>query len=197
MGKEFLMVGEQYLNASKLLLDGMAESKNPWVVTSNSPISESKYSNKTAYSDFSIILPTLFNFYHGIELIMKGIIRLNNRNENFKHNHPFEELFKKLKVADKLNGSEYVITIGKYIEKPIKPSFLNDYLLVENINRISDLYESFRYPGNSIKLNNYFILKFNEELIIQDIIEMSRDIDIILKGAVKVFRDYEETTLLT
>ncbi|OEF97218.1 hypothetical protein BHF71_11190 [Vulcanibacillus modesticaldus] len=189
--KRFFLVGEQYLNTSKILLDKMVETGNKHTVISDKEISWIEYENLTKFSDFNVLIPTLFNFYHGLELIIKGMLRLHNA--EFKPEHSFENLLTKLKLSDKTNN-EYLEIISKYIEKPLKIRFLNDYIQTENIENIYDLYMSFRYPTDRSfnKFYGYIAVKYREEQILDEVLEISRDVTKILIGAVKVYRDLSD-----
>jgi hypothetical protein len=146
------------------------------------------YNRLTEYSDFNIIVPTLFNFYHGLELLIKGMIYTFN--ENFETIHYLDKLFNKLKKLDQ-SGNEYINIIGKYVEKPIKVRFLNDFMQTEQINNIYDLYMAFRYPADTkfIKFYEYLAIHYKGSDIVSEVKEISMDIDRILAGAVKVYRE--------
>jgi hypothetical protein len=186
--KRFFLVGEQYLHTSRILLDKMVESGNKHIVISDKEITWDEYESLTQFSDFNVLIPTLFNFYHGLELILKGMISLNNA--EIETEHSFDRLLCMLKKLDKSNG-EYLKIICKYIDKPLKISFLDDYMKTENIGNINDLYMSFRYPANRHFNKNYeyFTVRYREEDILSEVQEMSEDISRILIEAVKVYHD--------
>lgn len=61
----FFTVSSQYLHTSKLLLEKMYEYENMHIIVTDDESWE-YYEEKTKYSDFNIILPVLFNLYHGL-----------------------------------------------------------------------------------------------------------------------------------
>ncbi len=47
--------------------------------------SRGKYDQKTRWNDFKIGVPLLFNYYHGLELLMKGLLQETNNLPPKKH----------------------------------------------------------------------------------------------------------------
>ena len=92
---KFYKLGHQFLNSSKVLLEKLVENDNRQVVISNFEITEEYYNEQTKYSDFNIIIPILFNYYHGLELIIKAALEQVGKLEKDIHN--IEDLIKKLK----------------------------------------------------------------------------------------------------
>lgn len=193
--KNFLLAGESYLHTSKLLLDKICENKNEWIVISDKEIQWSEYERRTAYSDFNILVPTLFNLYHGLELLIKGMISLYD--EDFDTIHLLDKLFKKLKSLDQ-SGNEYISILSKYVEMPLGIIFLKDYVQDEEIGSVNELYMSFRYPAdkNFLKINEYFHLRYRGAEIISEINEISMDITRLVIGTVKVYRDLIDQSII-
>ncbi|MGD8307721.1 MAG: hypothetical protein PVF17_13770, partial [Ignavibacteria bacterium] len=63
-----------YLNLTLTIFEKTIENNNIWVVVDDSPITEHNYREKTKFSDFNIMIPSLLSFYHGIELLLKGFV---------------------------------------------------------------------------------------------------------------------------
>lgn len=69
----------QYFNIAEIILNSTINNKNIYLITSDENIAWSDLIEKTKFSDYNIIIPILFNFYHAIELIIKELIYLKNR----------------------------------------------------------------------------------------------------------------------
>ena len=103
------------------------------------------YRQMTKWSDFRIFVPTLFNFFHGIELILKGAnykIALPSSNPdhklsallaNFKTNYP--------------NAVELISIFEKYIfPNSTECMTLSTFYVSNRIADSSRFYEVFKYP---------------------------------------------------
>jgi hypothetical protein len=55
---------EKQGNKNLLFFDGNLSEDESWL----------KYDQQTNWNDNNIAIPVLFNFYHGIELVLKGLI---------------------------------------------------------------------------------------------------------------------------
>jgi len=185
---KFLQVASSYLFTSKILLEMMSFSNNNCIAIANIEITEEELMRQTKYSDTNLMIPALFNLYHGLELIMKGMVLAHDGNIITEHKP--EKLFNDLKEIEN-EDAEYIFTISKYMNKPISVNFINEYVVKEKIKDISQLYQSLRYPS-PIKLDviyNYFDLSHRGKEIIPEIDEIIRDIDLIIKGTAKIYRE--------
>lgn len=122
------------------------------------------YHEQTKWSDFNIIFPTLFLFYHGIELMIKGLFPLLGSEIPLGHKSDL------LTTLKKQNGvkEEIVNIVDKYLNfDKLKQSPLGDWLQKNKLD-VDDLYERLRYPTDkkhSILTNN-LPLKYQEEKMI-------------------------------
>ena len=103
------------------------------------------YRQMTRWSDFRILIPTLFNFFHGIELILKAA--------NYKiappsgnPNHKLSALLAKFKT-----NYPRAVELTSIFEKYIFPNsadcmILNTFYVSNNITDSSQFYEVFKYP---------------------------------------------------
>ncbi len=120
------------------------------------------FREKTKWNDNNIAIPLLFNFYHGIELYMKGLfdlleIKLENKN------HKIREYLVIIQEKDEIsNGIKD--SLNKYIYE-IKE--INDFLSSNN-SKIDDFVHFFKYPESKnghLKFSYYKIRgKENETL---------------------------------
>lgn len=186
---EFYKLGHQFLNSSKVLLEKLVENDNRQVVISNFDITEEYYNEQTKYSDFNIIIPILFNYYHGLELIIKAALEQVGKLE--KDGHNIESLINKLKKAYK--EDEYFINcIIEKIDKPIQ--IVNKFKTDNNKIDAFSIYEALRYPDNKSTdgLINYESLLYNGNIIIDDCREIIQNIENIKIATVRKYRELEE-----
>jgi len=66
-------------NKNLLFLDGNLSEDESWL----------KYDQQTKWNDNNIAIPVLFNFYHGIELVLKGLILKSGKSWNPKKRTSF------------------------------------------------------------------------------------------------------------
>jgi hypothetical protein len=179
----------KYLHLAENVFDEMKKQGNNWFITSNKPIQDNDYNNLTKWSDFNIIFPSLFIFYHGIELSIKGLLVLTN--QNISKIHKFSILFNELKKQESIY-SDTLNVIEKYISPSlIMKTSLGNWMKINNIN-MDNLHEILRYPtwGNGdISSTNDSALKYKGEEILPFINEISIDIDKLRKLIVKQYRE--------
>src|SRR4030042_2804305 len=73
----FWTVSFQYLMLVENVARETTSQGNTWVMTNTNnlvPITSEEYEEGTRWSDHTIIIPLLFNLYHGIELLLKGFL---------------------------------------------------------------------------------------------------------------------------
>ena len=81
----FWQMGFNFLNITNAIMKQTIKLENAWIVGDDKPISEDEYDQRTEFADFNLIIPTLFDLYHGFELVLKGdrkglySIRINNQ----------------------------------------------------------------------------------------------------------------------
>ncbi len=86
----YWQIGIQYLHLAQHVAGLIVESGNKLVVISDREITEEFYEKETRWADHNIALPLLFNFYHGLEVILKGFLVAKGMNIN--HTHKLTEL---------------------------------------------------------------------------------------------------------
>ena len=189
--KSRFYLAQQYIQASQNLLNSMSKSGNPHVVTSDYPILEKEYLEEVKNSSHSVMMPTLFCLYQGIELILKGFVGLKNK-ENSGHKldvlcRRFSELYEE---EHELNAlfSEFVFSPRK---------FIYEYMRHNGITKTDEFYNSLRYPDKKVKgkttsRHDYFYLKYpaNEEFLPQ-LHDLSEDIGKLLRLSARLFQELE------
>lgn len=149
-----------------------------------------KYHQITKWSDFNIF-PILFNFYHGLELLMKGFLILVE-NYNLKPAHNFEKLFKSFKSYYP-SQAEILRILTKYLEIDSMPAILSEWLK-DNTLTITQLHQFLEYPFNVgfSKNIDYSKLKYREEKGLELVKEIVRDIEVLQIEVVKLYRSLEK-----
>jgi hypothetical protein len=103
-----------------------------------------EYEEHTKWSDVNIIEPTLFNFYHGIELSLKSLILAKGC--GLKSNHKLTSLLVEVKALYSSVG--FISFYEKYIEQRNVPSIINDFCNESGMTM--DLYyQSLKYPSST------------------------------------------------
>jgi len=150
----FWDMGFCYLNTSKVVFNMTVASGNKWVLMGNGPISENEYSKRTEFSDFNIIIPCLYNLYHGLELVLKGFLILKKETSL---NHKIETLYSGFKL-EYSNQTDVFRILDKYVLKsemiePLK-SFVD-----ENKITVNKFYDALRYPYDKNLTGKYEHIK--------------------------------------
>lgn len=188
----YLRLGEQFLGTAKSVLTEMIRHENRWVVVSDRDISEADCDEATRWSDFGTMVPTLFLFYHGSELLVKGVLRM--RGVHFESEHDLSKLLRLIPGNDPCQS--IVPVIEKYISAGTgTPRFLLHYLLNNKVlGSPKVLYESLRYPESVSGLSfDHSFLRYNSKSVLTDVQELAGDITRIVGDVVKVLRALQGT----
>lgn len=101
------------------------------------------YNELTRWSDSKIIEPILFNFYHAIELLLKGILILNNVPVGRKHN--LEDLFQAVDGHLKKSAVLRELLAKYCIIRQSEKNILNEFFNSNNLTP-SKYYIVLKYP---------------------------------------------------
>ena len=93
--KKWGTLAETFLKSAKFQASRIARGGNPNFVVSDTPLSEDEYDEKTEANDRNLAVPTLYSFFHGLELLLKGALSANS--VLVKKNHDLEKLFNTFK----------------------------------------------------------------------------------------------------
>jgi hypothetical protein len=179
-----------YLRFVRAALTESIKHENSWVRISSSPISEEEYDEQTKWSDFNIIIPLLFNFYHGLELLLKGFVLLKQA-EDRRLDHDIEMLLTTFRSSYP-DQSELGSILAKYIERSTSPDLLREFF-DENRCSANRFYEVLRYPFDK-KLASRFAhhcLKHRQRASLPFFKSMVADIDAICRCSVHLGRSHE------
>lgn len=189
-GLSFLTLSIRYLCLAQNISGENVKQGNLHVLLGDKEITEREYEEKTKWSDFNISIPSLFNFYHGLELLLKGFLSLRD-DYNVKPSHRIEKLFEEFKK--RYNKEQKIISIlEKYLKIGLLPGILADCLKKNNI-QIDDFYEFLRYPTDKKAQNiyDYIDLMYKEEKGLDFFKNLVTDLDILRKEMVRLYREIE------
>lgn len=142
----------------------MERQGNKSIIFSDQESDEEKswnaYIDKTKWNDFNIGVPVLFNFYHGLELFMKGLLQELNPDVRVT-NHKLTELELKLKSAipEIPESLLNILNIHLSSRSPFHNFFQTNKLGVDKF------YELLKYPESLGGQEFYFSdIRGNEQL---------------------------------
>lgn len=131
----------QYLDLAEAASAELVDSGNPSVVVADDPPSDAQYREASRWSDHRIGVAVLFNFYHGIELILKGFIALNGDAPCLRHS-----LTQLLADFERRHpDTEVGVLISDYTSRLDTQSPLGRFF-AENHTKVDHWYQALRYP---------------------------------------------------
>ncbi|MFB6349592.1 hypothetical protein ACFBZI_09175 [Moraxella sp. ZJ142] len=135
------------------------------------------------WSTESLSIPILFNFYHGLELALKGFIVAQDVDYN-ETTHCFSSLIKK---GQELYKEHNFLCIARFFTVDLSENSYLQAFLDENQIKINDWYQSLKYPQGKVekKLKNFhhFNIKYDvSKEFWEDIKNACSDIDKELLG---------------
>ncbi|MCL7420219.1 MAG: HEPN domain-containing protein [Methylobacter sp.] len=137
-------VGIQYLHLVETVANETIQQGNQFVVVSDDEISLERYASETKWSDHSLVVPLLFDFYHGIEVLLKGFLASKGKLE--KKNHKLSDLLKRF---EELFPNHSLSTLlSRYIAKEKLPEPLASFCSQSSIS-IDDYYQALKYPEST------------------------------------------------
>lgn len=193
----FLTLGIKYLHTAENILEELVASGNQHVVFGDYGTSEN-YSEITKWSDFNVLIPTLFIFYHGVELVLKGLLLIAKASseEKIEANHNLEKLLSD--IIEKYSEQDELIKIlKKYIHCNSKDTPELIAKLIETndeLKNIEDLYHALRYPSNKVLENafNYSESKYKEKEGLKFAKDLIQDINRIRRITVSIYRNKQK-----
>ena len=178
----FLTLANKYLLLVQSILKESIKSGNKWMVD------EGNCNELTKWSDFNIFPATLFNFYHGIELLMKGLIL--SENLEFKPNHQLKDLLKKIKTESNIDP-RIIMRLEEYVLKEkMSNQELKDFFQ-DNNSSPNKFFDILKYPTtkNLTKDYNFFRLKYRQEKFIPLFKKIISDITKVNNGVIEYARE--------
>ena len=185
--KNYFILADQYLETSKLLLRTLIENGNSNCGTGASEIEAYEKMRENALkSDSTLLIPTIFNSYQSIELLLKGILLLNNK--DIEGTHEVKDMLEELKKIYSEEADVYKKIKDFYFAQI---EIISKFKKTNNLTSTKQLYEALRYPENNAsrienkKFYNYFDLIYNGDFGKKNFEELSTKLqevkEVILK----------------
>jgi len=189
----FWTVSLEYLMLVENVARETVAQGNTWFMTKDwkeGEITADEYTDGTRWSDHTLIIPLLFNLYHGIELLVKGFL-LVAPDQNVKPQHTIGRLCRQFSRAYP-NETELIDFFAKFTDEQRLPALLANFLK-DNSLTLNDLYQAVRYPSDQDfqTLRKYVELKYQGEEGLPFFQELVGDIKAIRVSAVRLGRSLE------
>ena len=143
---------------------------------------EIEHRNQTKWSDEKILIPVLFNFFHGLELLLKGFKYIENPpikgEQNIKHD--IKSLMSTFEKEYPANNK--LIEIFKYYIIPeTHCAILSNFYKTNNISDSNQFIHFFKYPtnGNFTQKFDFKDLRKTKDTGIEFFEKVIADIEII------------------
>jgi hypothetical protein len=161
-GSSYISIGYNFLQLATNSIDELlAQGNRSLIMTSGNKSDEEawrEYEEKTKWNDQNVAIPILFNFFHGTELILKGLIL--HCGGTLKTTH---RLTGHLEQLRKCPNPPHKAVLD-HLQKIITKNGLEDFFKINN-SSVDSFYELFRYPemknGEEIE---FWMLRGKEEL---------------------------------
>lgn len=140
-------IGTKFLGLAEAAIVEMVDSGNPWVLVGDESVAQD-YDNLTKWSDHAVGIPVVFNFLHGVELMLKGFLALKGE---VPTHHRLSQLLSDFEQA--FGKTELGAGIRQAIE-PLPNSPLGRFLQANGIS-VDDWYQALKYP-ESTKHQEFF-----------------------------------------
>jgi|TARA_B110000967_G_C18634013_1_gene435112 HEPN domain-containing protein len=155
-GTNFITIGYNFLRLSINSIEEMNKQGNNTEIFMDGNLSEEdsdlEFNERTKWNDQNIGIPILFNFFHGIELILKGLIINCDGKLEGKGTHELTRLLEKLEKTPNAPSEQLLYHFKDVLKKNGLDNFFQ-----ENNETIDSFYILFKYPeqnnGKSIKFH--------------------------------------------
>ncbi|WP_126456004.1 hypothetical protein [Sulfuriflexus mobilis] len=177
-------IGIQYLHLTESVIEETISQGNIWMNVTDYTPSFDDYLNKTKWSDHNLIIPLLFDFYHGLEVLLKGFLVAEDI--KIKTNHKLSDLHSSFETYYSNNKlSQY---IEKYITQNKLPVLLNEFCEECGMS-MDEYYQALKYPESTKgKPYRHTPLKYKGEQGVPFFKDMLNDIRSLRKEAVSLGR---------
>ena len=177
-------IGIQYLHLVEAVISETVSQRNAHFILSDDEIGWDQYARKTKWSDFRLVIPVLFDFYHGLEIVLKGFLVAAGVPPTTEHK------LSRLVAAfeDKFPNSVIAETVKKYIEQDQLPDMLASFCATSGIT-IDDYYQALKYPQSARgNVYNHYPLKYRGQEGVLFFEELAKDIKEVVKQIVTLGR---------
>ncbi len=176
----FWTMGDKYLIISHGVCEKIIRNRNQYMLVSDHKLTLKQIERKTKWNDVNMIIPLLFNFYHGLELMLKGFVLFSEGGE-VKLDHKITKLYQKFHTHYS-DQKKLINLFGRYIVKNQMPEILFNFLGHNKLS-VNRFYESLRYPFNNSLTKEYqhYKLKYQSDRGIEFFRTLKNDINKIKK----------------
>jgi hypothetical protein len=138
-------IGIQYLHLVETVASETIRQGNKFSLVFDGPdFSWEELSSQTRWSDSKLVVPLLFDFYHGVEVLLKGFLASKGRLD--KKNHELSDL---MKTFDELFPDHSLNRLlSRYIVTGQLPEPLASFCSESAIS-IDDYYQALKYPKST------------------------------------------------
>jgi hypothetical protein len=180
----FWVVGIQYLHLVQAVSSEIHRQGNTHIIMSDETITTDEYMEKTKWSDHNLVIPLLFNFFHGLETLLKGFLCANRI--QVKKSHKLSELL--ISFKNEFYYSSLIPYFEKYIDKDKLPNILSEFCNKSNIG-IDEYYQALKYSeGISGNQYQHYPLKYQGQKGVQFFDDLRKDIEKIRQGSISLGR---------
>ena len=141
-GSDFIGLGYNFLQLTINSIEEMEKQGNKSLLFFHANISDdemkSQYDVKSKWNDNNIAIPVLFNFYHGIELVLKGLI-LKCGGE-IQKKHTLINCLENLRNTSNPPSNDLINHFNMILKFDLNNFFKS------NNKSVDSFYESFKYP---------------------------------------------------
>jgi HEPN domain-containing protein len=161
-GSNYITIGYNFLQLTINSINELVNQGNrSLVITSGNKTDEEawkEYEVKTKWNDQNIAIPVLFNFFHGTELVLKGLIL--HCGGVVKRTHRLTVHLESLRQCPNPPNESLL----NHLQKIISDNGLEDFFKTNN-SSVDSFYELFRYPEmNNGREVEFWMLRGEEEI---------------------------------
>ncbi|WP_243315493.1 hypothetical protein [Geothrix paludis] len=138
---KYWLIGIQYLRLTEASCEELVKSQNEPGLAYIGSADWEDYLDATKWSDHSIGIAILFNFFHGMEVLLKGFLALKAK--PFKKNHRLTQILDEFEME--YPGTRLALLIRKYTKELVPWSPLAMFLETNGVS-IDDWYDALKYP---------------------------------------------------
>ena len=158
IAKKYFVLASQYYHTSKILLETIIQNDNLSIgIGFSEEEALSDFNKKVIKSDVYIFIPALFNSLQAVELFVKGLLLLNEKEIYYNH-----ELENSLLMLKNIYGDKSKIYKSIKNFYNFQEDVIGKFKRINQITTTENLYEALRYPESKNKKNyDYSSLRFN------------------------------------
>jgi HEPN domain-containing protein len=184
--RSFCLMATHFLRLAENAAELLVRQANAHAIVSNAPLSPAQYNRRTRWSDHAVGVALLFNFYHGVELVLKGCLALYGPPSA---SHSLTGLLAQLQA--KAPGTPLIATLEPFVKNIDPTSPVGEFLASNNIT-IDAWYQALKYPkSTSGRVFSHMRLKYGASRTLKYWSSLRRTSTTVRKQAVQLIRQIE------